>query len=213
MRDEGYEECAMRPVPVAGRGAIRRCSNFLELRAGRRLAVRVLSIRLPTSVEPAPRDPVFERECIALFSEFLHVLGVPKSIGAIYGLLYAVPDPLCFSDIVERLEMSKGSVSQGLAFLRQSGAVKVVEVNGDRREFFEPELGLRRLASGLIKEKIQPLARETQAAVARMKNHAKASRGPQSEFQMERIEQLETWRKQLGRVLPVVQTILKIPRP
>lgn len=165
------------------------------------------------SVDEIPRDPVFERECIALFSEFLHALGVPKSIGAIYGLLYAVHEPLCFADIVERLEMSKGSVSQGLAFLRQSGAVKVVEVNGDRREFFEPELGLRRLASGLIKEKIQPLAKETQGAVARLKNHAKSQQNPQNEFQMERIVQLETWRRQLGRVLPLVQTILNIPRP
>jgi DNA-binding transcriptional regulator GbsR (MarR family) len=167
--------------------------------------------RPTASVDEIPRDPVFERECIALFSEFLHALGVPKSIGAIYGLLYAVPEPLCFADIVERLEMSKGSVSQGLGFLRQSGAVKVVEIYGDRREFFEPELGLRRLASGLIKEKIQPLARETQGAVARMKSHAKTAQGRQNEFQMERIEQLETWRKQLGRVLPVVQTILKVP--
>ncbi len=158
-------------------------------------------------------DQLFEHECVALFSGFLHVLGVPKSIGGIYGLLYASPDPLCFAKIVEKLEMSKGSVSQGLAFLRQSGAIKAVEIAGDRREFFEPELGLRQLASGLIKENILPLAKETQSAVARLKSHAKTARGGQNEFQMGRIEQLETWRRQLGRVLPVVQNILKIPSP
>jgi DNA-binding transcriptional regulator GbsR (MarR family) len=155
---------------------------------------------------------VFERECLTLFSGFLHVLGVPKSIGSIYGLLYAVPEPLCFADILERLEMSKGSVSQGLAFLRQCGAIKIVEMLDDRREFFAPELGLRLLASGLIKEKIQPLAKETQGAVARLKSHAKTARGEQIEFQMERIKQLETWHRQLGRVLPVIQTILTVTR-
>ena len=138
---------------------------------------------------------------------------MPKSIGAIYGLLYASPEPLCFADIVEKLEMSKGSVSQGLAFLRQSGAIKVVEIAGDHREFFEPELGLRRLASSLIKERIRPLAKETQGAVARLKSHAKTASGGQNEFQMERIKQLESWHRKLGRVLPVFQTILKIPRP
>lgn len=173
----------------------------------------VLPNRPTTSVDDIKRDPVFERECVALFSEFLHVLGVPKSIGAIYGLLYAVPEPLCFADVVERLEMSKGSVSQGLAFLRQSGAIKIIRMAGDRREFFEPELALRRLASGLIKERIQPLAKDTQAAVTRLKSHARAARGGQNVFQMERIEQLETWHRQLGRVLPVVQAILKIPSP
>lgn len=167
--------------------------------------------RPTASVVEIPQDPVFERECIALFSEFLHVLGVPKSIGAIYGLLYAVPEPLCFTDVVERLEMSKGSVSQGLAFLRQSGAVKVVEVNGDRREFFEPELALRRLATALIKEKVQPLSKEAKEAVARLRRHAETTRGGRNEFQLDRIRQLEAWRRQIGRVLPLVQTILKIP--
>ena len=164
-----------------------------------------------TPDQPLAKALSFEEECVELFSGFLHVLGVPKSVGAIYGLLFASPQPLCFSDIVERLGASKGSVSQGLAFLRQSGAVKLVEVAGDRREFFEPELGLRRLASGLIQERIQPLAQETRGAVARLKRHAEAARGGQNEFQMERIKQLETWHRQLGRVLPVVQTILKIP--
>lgn len=162
---------------------------------------------------PAARALSFEWECVGLFSGFLHALGVPKSIGAIYGLLFASAEPLCFAQIVEKLEVSKGSVSLGLAFLRQSGAVKVVEIAGDRREFYVPELGLRRLASGLIKEKIQPLAKETQGAVARLKRHAEAARGGRSEFQLERVEQLEIWHRQLGRVLPVVQTILKIPRP
>ena len=169
-----------------------------------------LPTRPTASVDEIPRDPVFERECIALFSEFLHALGVPNSIGAIYGLLFASPDPLCFAEIVERLGISKGSVSQGLTFLRQSEAVRVLEIAGDRREFFEPELGLRRLAIGLINEKIQPLAKETKRAVARLKRHAETARGDQNEFQLERIKQLETWHKQLGRVLPVVRTILKI---
>ena len=150
---------------------------------------------------------------MGLFSEFLHALGVPKSVGSIYGLLYASPVPLCFANIVDRLDASKGSISQGLAFLRQCGAIKVVEVPGDRREFFEPELGLRRLASGLIKETIQPLTKETKGAVARLKLHAERARGSQNRFQLDRIRQLETWQLQIGRVLPLVETILKIPGP
>lgn len=158
-------------------------------------------------------DQLFEQECVTLFSRYLHVLGVPRSIGGIYGLLYASPSPLCFVEIVKKLGMSKGTVSQGLSFLRQSGAINVVEEEGDRREFFTPELGLRKLASGLIKGKIEPLAKETQGAVARLKNHARTARSGQNEFQMERIEQLESWHRQLGRMLPLVQTILKVSSP
>jgi len=169
-----------------------------------------LPANLLLSKESIPRDPVFEREIVGLFSELLHVLGVPKSIGAIYGLLYAVPEPLCFADIVERLEMSKGSVSQGLAFLRQAKAVKVLEITGDRREFFEPELGLRRLASGLINEKIQPMAKETKGAVARLKRQVECVRDAKSGFQLERIQQLEIWHRQLGYLIPLAQTVLRV---
>ena len=145
------------------------------------------------------------------FAEIVQLFETPKSVGQIYGLLYASPAPLCFADVVEKLCIIKGSVSQGLAFLRQSGAVKMVEVNGDRREFFEPELGLRRLASGLINEKIQPLAKKTAGAVTRLRRCAENGRGPQNRFHLDRIRQLEKWHKQLGRVLPLVQTILRIP--
>jgi DNA-binding transcriptional regulator GbsR (MarR family) len=164
----------------------------------------------PLFEEGIQRDPVFERECVALFSEFLHVLGVPKSIGSIYGLLYAVPEALCFADIAERLEMSKGSVSQGLAFLHQIKAVKVLEIAGDRREFFEPELGLRRFASGLIKEKIQPLVKETKETVARLKRQVECVRDAKSGFHLERIRQLEVWHRQLGHLIPLVQTALRV---
>jgi HTH-type transcriptional regulator, glycine betaine synthesis regulator len=153
----------------------------------------------------------FERECVELFSGFLNVLGMPKSVGSIYGLLFASPVSLCFAEIVEKLGASKGSISQGLAFLCQCGAIKGVEIPGDRRGFFEPELGLRRLAGGLIRERIQPLTQETKVTLARLKRHAATARGDNVQFQLERIRQLETWQRQLGRVLPLVESILKIP--
>lgn len=147
-----------------------------------------------------------------LFSSYLRVIGVPKSIGAIYGLLFSSPDPLCFTEIVDKLGASKGSVSQGLAYLRQNGAVRPVEVKGDRREYFEPEMALRRLAVGLIHEKIQPLLVETKGAVSRMKRSAKTSHIAHNRFRLDRIRQLETWHSQFGRVLPVVQAILTVSR-
>lgn len=154
----------------------------------------------------------FERECVALFSDYLHVLGIPKSIGAIYGALFASPEPLCFTQIVEKLGISKGSVSQGLAFLRQSGAVKEVQISNDRREFFEPELSLRRLASGLIKEKIEPLARDGRSSLFGLKRILATASPGQGKFQITRIRQLETWHRQLRLVIPAVQAVLAISR-
>ncbi len=210
--DNGWTAAGLLKALLQVSAGAESCSFFLELKEVICLMPHVPDRPTASNLSNAP-DPVFERECVTLFAGFLHVLGVPNSIGAIYGLLFASSEPLCFADIVEKLGVSKGSVSQGLAFLRQSGAVKVVEVDGDRREFFEPELGLRRLASGLIKERVQPLAREARGAVTRLKHHAESARGGRNEFQLERIRKLETWHRQLGQVLPLVQTILKVSPP
>lgn len=77
-----------------------------------------------------------ERQVVAIFVQLAQSVGAPRSLGEIYGLLFATPVPLSSQDIVERLKISKGSVSQGLRFLRTWGAIKSVVVVGDRREFF-----------------------------------------------------------------------------
>src|SRR4051812_18667237 len=99
----------------------------------------------------------FERECVEFFADFVQVLGVPRSIGQIYGLLFSSPEPLSFTDIAERLDISKGSASQGLQSLRALGAVVSVSGENDRRERFEPELGIRKLVSGVLRERVEPV--------------------------------------------------------
>jgi HTH-type transcriptional regulator, glycine betaine synthesis regulator len=97
-----------------------------------------------------------EAQVISVFVQLAQAMGMQRSLGEIYGLLYATPEALAFQDIVDRLGLSKGSVSQGLRFLRTVGAIKPVVVAGDRREFFEPVLELRALVGGFLKERLNP---------------------------------------------------------
>lgn len=106
--------------------------------------------RLSPSLSPG------EGEMISIFVQMTQVLGLPRSLGEIYGLLFASPKPLAFQEIAERLNLSKGSVSQGLRFLRTIGAIKPVVITGDRREYFEPEIELRALVGGFLRERLNP---------------------------------------------------------
>ena len=191
-----------------------------------------LSPDLPASGTPKPGEgaaltPEFEAECVAFFVEVVQVFGVPPSVGQIYGLLYASPAPLSFSDIVERLEISKGSASQGLQFLRSVGAVRSVaedppsavrlqpsalrppssETDAKRRDYYEPELSLRQLMSGVLHERVAPLAGTAADRVTRLRELAEREDGAK-EFCLERVRQLETWRRRLKTVLPVLTTLL-----
>ncbi len=76
-----------------------------------------------------PGDIVaFEEAVISFFMESAMLLGIPKSVAAIYGICFASPEPLSFSEINERLDISSGSISQGLRVLREVGALKVAQV-------------------------------------------------------------------------------------
>jgi len=158
----------------------------------------------------------FEQECVRFFEEVVQIFGVPKSVGQIYGLLYASPFPLSFSDIVERLEISKGSASQGLQLLRSLGAINAAssdpqlsalssQLSG--RIAYEPELSLRRLVSGVLKERIAPMAATGANRLTRLRELAEVL-GDEKGFYLDRAKQLNTWRRRLKTVLPVLSALL-----
>ena len=156
-------------------------------------------------------SPSFEQECVLFFAEIVQLFGVPKSVGQIYGVLYASPEPLSFSDIVERLDISKGSASQGLQLLRSLGAIVDAESNGRasdaRGAAYEPELSLRQLVTGVLRERIAPMATTGTDRLKRLKVLAEKSPA-NSKFYLGRAKQLETWRKRFTTVLPLLTALL-----
>src|ERR1051325_7503619 len=97
-----------------------------------------------------------ETEIIDLFVQLSRLLGQPRSLAEIYGLLFISARPLSMDDLIERLRMSKGSASQGLKFLRNAGAVKMVYVPGDRRVHYEAVAELRNLVTRFLRDQFVP---------------------------------------------------------
>ena len=170
---------------------------------------------LPSADRPSPPGVAvavpseFERGCVEFFAELVQVLGIPRSVGQIYGLLFASPVPLSFTDIAARLEISRGSASQGLQLLRSLGAVQSVSSEGERRELFAPELGLRKLVSGVLREKVEPLMGGGGRRMQQLRDCAR--RTPEArgdKFSLTRVKQLETWRRQMSLLLPLLKTFL-----
>src|SRR5882672_1181916 len=95
-----------------------------------------------------------EVEVIHLFVQFARALGQPRSVAEIYGLLFASEKPLAMDTLIERLNLSKGSASQGLKYLQDLGAVRTVYVAGDRRTHYEAVAELRNLAGRFLRKEI-----------------------------------------------------------
>ena len=139
----------------------------------------------------------------------MQLFGIPKSVGLIYGLLYASPEPLGFTAIRERLKISKGSASQGLQLLRALGAINEAEQKEGiiRGVSYEPELSLRKLVTGILRERIAPTA---DAGADRLK-HLKQLAGQSPDhaaFFLDRVGQLTTWTNRFTTVLPLLSALL-----
>ena len=151
-----------------------------------------------------------ELESIDFFVRLMSLLGLPRSVGEIYGLLYFNPTPLSMDQVATRLEISIGSASQGLKTLRSLKAVKTSYVQGDRRDHYLAESEFRRLFSTFLNDEILPHLESAKDRIKRMEKEMPEESSEDFEFYNIRIEKLKRLTKASGRLLPALARLLKL---
>ena len=150
-----------------------------------------------------------ERQVVSLFADGVRVAGLPRSVGEIYGLLFASAEPLAMDDLVVRLHIPKGSVSQGRTFLSTLGAMREVEGPDVRRTYYEGDIELKKLVGGFIREQMRPHMESGKDRLKSLEAEvAKEEDGAKQAFYDERVKKLERWLKQAKLVLPLIQRVL-----
>jgi len=149
----------------------------------------------------SPEDSILKL-CVKL----CFILGLPKSIGLIYGAVFVSTRPIEAREICKKLKISRGSVSQGIKFLRELGAIRVEGQNGNRAEHFVVEDHLRKAVETFVTKKIGPAFDELGEEVMRLE------KDPNLNLAQELREKLETirrWNNHGQLLLPLVTGFLK----
>jgi DNA-binding transcriptional regulator GbsR (MarR family) len=149
-----------------------------------------------------------EVESIELFIGFFKLIGLQKSVGEIYGLLFVSPRALPMDEIIERLGISLGAASQGLKVLRGVGAVKTVYTPGDRRDHYAADLELSKFATAFIKEELQPRLDRALVRIGTMESLASELDPAQQASTSERLERLKHWLERGEMMLPWILKFL-----
>jgi DNA-binding transcriptional regulator GbsR (MarR family) len=153
-----------------------------------------------------------ERGVVEIFVSVALVLGFARSLGEIYGLSYISQGPIHLAEVCDRLQMSKGSASQGLRTLRDLGALKPVYIVGDRRDYFEPEVKIRVLLHRLLSDRLRPHMDRSEASLKQLNDLVEQSSDLPPDlrkFRVERITLLRAWQKRVSMFLPLLQRILR----
>ena len=105
---------------------------------------------------PNAAQLALEEELVGIFSDLADLFGNPRSLGAIYGLLFSSARPISMEDIVVRLGISKGSASQGLRQLEELGAISRARAQGERSHIYVARMELKPLLAGFLTKRLGP---------------------------------------------------------
>ena len=153
---------------------------------------------------PSTRLSALEIEAIDMFINFLRMVGLQKSIGEIYGLLFVSARPLSMGDIMNRLDISLSAASQGLKLLRGLGAIK-----GGRYVHFAVDLELGKFATVFIKERLRPRVERALERIQHMESLLAEMPAEERQATSQRLIRLRHWLEKGEKMLP---SALKIPR-
>ncbi|MCA9970528.1 MAG: hypothetical protein KC425_09955 [Anaerolineales bacterium] len=79
--------------------------------------------------------------------------GLPKAMGAIFGVAYLSPTPVSLDDFVAQTGVSKGAVSTNVRKLERLGLLHRHVELGDRKDYYVAETDFWKVVRGLLRER------------------------------------------------------------
>ncbi len=160
------------------------------------------------SLRPSSSLSPLEVQAVEIFINFTRLLRWPKSVGEIYGVLFVASRPLAMDEIIDRLGLSLGAVSQGLKMLRQFGAVQVSYRPGVRKDYYIASGELSRLAVSCLEEEILPRMSAATERIDRLQPLLESLPAEDRQLPAERLVRLRYWLQRGQEAFPLLTRIL-----
>ena len=168
------------------------------------------SLQVASAPTRSADDPLLglQREMAGIFADIADLFGNPSSLGSIYGLLFASPDPLSMEEVVERLGISAGTASQGLRRLVEMQAILPQKGNGERVTRYLAKLELRPFVAMFLEQQLMPrIGRSAERVEALKRNLPSIPDASRRELET-RLERASKWHRRAKTFLPVIRRFL-----
>jgi len=153
------------------------------------------------------------RDMIEAGGRLFQLLGLPRSTGQIYGLLYLATNPLSLDDMVLLIGISKASASTGTRQLSAWGAVRQVWVPGDRRDYFEAVTDFGNVIRGTYTEFLKPRLASSRQRLQTLNTSLEQDRASgaltHEEYRLcaERLKNLTGLQARIQRLVPLAEKL------
>jgi DNA-binding transcriptional regulator GbsR (MarR family) len=147
-------------------------------------------------------------EIIDFFTQLSALLGLPRSVAAIYGLLFSSVRPLALSEVIDRLRISKGSASVGLNRLLRLGAARQTYAIGRRATHFEAVADLGGVIARLLRERVVPALGGSPTWLEEAERMANRLPNAQRKSVNSRIRELQNWQSKVRHLSRLAEKTL-----
>jgi DNA-binding transcriptional regulator GbsR (MarR family) len=79
--------------------------------------------------------------------------GFPKAMGAIFAVIYLSPQPTNLDQLVEEINVTKGTVSTNVRALERLGMIHRHIQIGERKDYYTAETDFWKIVRGILKER------------------------------------------------------------
>jgi len=162
----------------------------------------------------ASPDPLFEIQLgmAGIFADLADLLGNPSSLGSIYGLLFASPDPLSMEEIVEKLGISTGTASQGLRRLVELDAVISSKADGERMTRYAAKLELRPFVAMFLEQQLLPRLKKSSERLETLNDLVQNLTPETKRVLDQRLDRATKWHRRAMTFLPIVRRFIGVSR-
>ena len=143
-----------------------------------------------------PESPFDQSKALFIrrWGEMAATWGISRTMAEIHALLFVSSRPLCTDDVMEQLQVSRGSASTNLRDLTRWGLIQRVHQRGDRKEYFAAETDVWQMFETIFRERRR---REVEPIAETLKRCHDMTAADAKHLKGEAREELQSYRRRL----------------
>ncbi len=126
---------------------------------------------------------------VAAWGQMGSAWGISRTMAEVHALLYITGEALCTDDVMDRLQISRGSASMSLRALLDWGVINRTHKRGDRKEYFVAEQEVWTLFRAIVRERMKREIDPLLASLYEIRDMTGGMKGPATDHN-QRLDQL-----------------------
>ena len=153
------------------------------------------------------------QEMVIAGGRLSQLVGFPKSIGQIYGLLMFSDKPMSAEDIAIALGVSKATISNSIRQLSSWGVIRQVWVHGDRKDHYEVIEDFKAVIRAAIEDMFKPRIQSSGQRIERIQSFLEDEKGngeisPELyQLRKRRMKSMTKYHQTIAKILPMLEKL------